>query len=746
LYTTTVNAQATDTDGDGILDSVDNCVQVSNTLQLDYDEDGVGDVCDLDDDNDGILDVDEGATYGTFNVEFLQYPNHVDDATTAALIFDGEKTYTGNQDLRFHGFEDDGIIIGDLNGSILQNALVFGASDGVSDISIAAGTPFKLYMENDDALNEGASAIANAIVAGSLDLGLDPNDLFDIPFVDADNNGIHDNYNGTNSLFLDRTGDGLTGDDFSRDGDDKIDTEGIDFSPMGVIIQFYQGDPLSGGTAIDTFFAPVQLLDVGNSPGYSTPGSTDGVITYEATTNVANFSHIVIASLTDGTGKDIRLIELEADLVENDGGGVPTLDLLTSLDTDGDGHADHVDTDKDNDGCPDAIEALENVLQSQLNIDGSIDITITGDIDADGVPNLVNTGGAADGVNNTQGQDNTSEVYLPIDYTSDTALSGVILVNDGNTFTITSNAVATQTDVWNTSSPFEPNYLAGTATNVSDDLEYTWTFNDGSGAVPIVPSESGLTGQIFDFGTVALSNIGTYAVTITHPNNECLSETKSFELLVGDVCTLGATVGVVTANDADADGINNGCDLDDDNDGILDADEGEGGVVCPSVEKIVNVTTSLNTTGDIATLFNSNFVEQDFYFENNQTYPNSPTEIFTITFEESLVIKELTFFLNTLGNDNSFLENGTAYTVQGYDGSTYTDIASFVKNSNDVSHPNDDEEKIDLSSNTNSYIAYRLLWTGGGQISWDPWIEEIDFSASCTPSGPIDPDGDGIPN
>ncbi|WP_334057553.1 choice-of-anchor A family protein [Polaribacter sp. P097] len=40
-----------------------------------------------------------------------------------------------------------------------------------------------------------------------------------------------------------------------------------------------------------------------------------------------------------------------------------------------------------------------------------------------------------------------------------------------------------------------------------------------------------------------------------------------------DPCTVGAVVGVITANDADGDGINNDCDLDDDNDGILDTEE-----------------------------------------------------------------------------------------------------------------------------------------------------------------------------
>ncbi|ADV50090.1 Two component regulator three Y domain-containing protein [Cellulophaga algicola DSM 14237] len=45
--------------------------------------------------------------------------------------------------------------------------------------------------------------------------------------------------------------------------------------------------------------------------------------------------------------------------------------------------------------------------------------------------------------------------------------------------------------------------------------------------------------------------------------------------LVINPCTYGATAGTPTAEDPDGDGINNSCDLDDDNDGILDTDEGK---------------------------------------------------------------------------------------------------------------------------------------------------------------------------
>ncbi|MCG8775054.1 beta strand repeat-containing protein [Tenacibaculum finnmarkense] len=105
----------------------------------------------------------------------------------------------------------------------------------------------------------------------------------------------------------------------------------------------------------------------------------------------------------------------------------------------------------------------------------------------------------------------------------------------------------------------------------------------GSGAV-------GTNGLYNDLETFNDSGIVSVSMDITKPYDGIAS-------CAIDPCTDGAIVGTVTANDPDADGINNRCDLDDDNDGILDSQE-DAGCTTPVIEEIIiNETFEAGTPG-----------------------------------------------------------------------------------------------------------------------------------------------------
>lgn len=68
-----------DLDGDGVEDAVDNCPSIANTDQSDNESDDLGDVCDDDDDNDGVPDAEDAyplgfqdVPLGSFAFDFIQ--------------------------------------------------------------------------------------------------------------------------------------------------------------------------------------------------------------------------------------------------------------------------------------------------------------------------------------------------------------------------------------------------------------------------------------------------------------------------------------------------------------------------------------------------------------------------------------------------------------------------------------------------------------------------------------------------
>ena len=68
-----------DADGDGVGDIIDNCPSIANSDQANHDGDVNGDVCDEDDDNDGILDLSDDCALGNFTWTSSMATDHDND-------------------------------------------------------------------------------------------------------------------------------------------------------------------------------------------------------------------------------------------------------------------------------------------------------------------------------------------------------------------------------------------------------------------------------------------------------------------------------------------------------------------------------------------------------------------------------------------------------------------------------------------------------------------------------------------
>ena len=108
-------AESVDSDSDSVGDNADNCPSLSNTSQLNTDEDAEGDACDSDDDNDGFSD-DQEELDGTnpqsrFSCKSGCFSFDVDENLEAQPLTDGLLVIR-----HLFGFSGDSLISGAVSG------------------------------------------------------------------------------------------------------------------------------------------------------------------------------------------------------------------------------------------------------------------------------------------------------------------------------------------------------------------------------------------------------------------------------------------------------------------------------------------------------------------------------------------------------------------------------------------------------------------------------------------------------
>ncbi|WP_397446188.1 CshA/CshB family fibrillar adhesin-related protein [Polaribacter sp. R77954] len=489
----------------------------------DFDGDGVCNSIDRDDDNDGILDTDEAVCVGSSY--FIRYPRDADLVNYYPLTGQEtiELTIPNNVDLNgiASNYDDGGLIYGHSKTNIGQIVVYDPSTSLWTTVGTIPGVDF----------SSGAAAYYN----GVLYIGDVGRNLYAINL--SANGKTLVSY----SLFSSNpvgNGQGNWGDVAVGIGCNGNPTLFASLDPGGLASFDLTTTSATGNTATTittNYYGQIAVLN-GVLYGAGGTSNVNNVVSINVCTGAATAAGF---SLVPDS-----LNNLITDLTD----GVISCSLLA--DTDGDGLINSLDTDSDNDGCPDAIEAAGTVVASSLKANGSIN----GAVNANGVPTL-----AAAGAGN--GQANTTAVTRAerINIISAPTNRGVAT---GSNASFTISATSSRTNSYTAGNP---NYPTPTAANSTGTLSYRWYKNTA-------PNTTLSTLSTLTINNAQAANAGDYSVVVTNSNNSC-GETRTATLTVGDLCTAGAIVGTPTSNDPDADGINNVCDFDDDNDGILDSDE-----------------------------------------------------------------------------------------------------------------------------------------------------------------------------
>ncbi|WP_440880723.1 Calx-beta domain-containing protein [Tenacibaculum sp. C7A-26P2] len=348
----------TDSDGDGIADVVDGLDGFGDALTTDTDGDGIEDLYDLDDDNDGILDVVEQLGDENRDTDNDGIPDHLD------LDSDGD----GVLDLVESG-QNASIV--DVDGDGVLDSLLDADNDGIIDTADA----------DDSDINAGSKTILD---------DTDGDGRPDFQDLDSDNDGISDLVESGTDISLDIDGDGVIDDQSDTDGDGLADVVDPNRGGMRPRIPDTDTDGIPDYQDIDSDDDGVtDLQEGGSDPLLDLDG--DGILD----TFLDSDGDGMLDSVDPDTNGDVP------DTPDFDGDGLPDYQdidddddgILTILeDVDGDGNLSN--DDSDGDGLPDYLD-IDDDGDGIATIDESADQNGDGgpedalDTDEDGTPDYL---------------------------------------------------------------------------------------------------------------------------------------------------------------------------------------------------------------------------------------------------------------------------------------------------------------------------------------------------------------------
>ena len=552
-----------DTDGDGIMDPADgaptNFGDLNDPVTPDTDGDGVPDYNDLDSDNDGINDVEEG-------------PNSGDDANGDGMVDGPDTDGDGIQDpadgapATFGDANDPGAPNTDSDGTPDYQDLDSN-NDGTTDLEEGGLDPAVLDPDGDGVVNcttncdpdgDGILAPVDGDPANYGDaIDTDGDGIPDVDDLDDDNDGIPDLVECSTSpdAGCDTDGDGIIDPlDLDSDNDGILDVVEAGHNELDA-----NGDGrLDGPVGTDGIPDSVQTgLDPNGGQIDYTPADTDG-------DGAPDFQDLDsdndgINDVIESGGTDANGDGMADDPVDGNGipGSVPD-GGATPPDTDGDGVPDYRDLDSDNDGINDVSEGPHP--GADTNGDGMVDGP---DTDGDGIMD------PADGAPTTFGDLNDPA-------TPDTDGDGVPDYNDLDS----DNDGTTDLE----ESGLDPVVLDTDGNGVVDcaaDCD-----PDGDGILTPVDGLPVIWGDALD-----TDGDGVPDSVDLDDDNDGIPD------VVEDAATCAAMTGAPFASDdCDGDGVPNRLDLDSDNDGINDVEEAGGND--PDGDGVIGTGPIMDVDGD----------------------------------------------------------------------------------------------------------------------------------------------------